>query len=151
MPKKLFDLISDSDNLLSLEPEELAGVLLELFNSPDAPENCRLNRYNFCQISNYSDYPKQYWETIGNALMEAWMWLEREGLIAPKSGIGVCEEDEYFITRRGKQIKSSDDFRAYQQANLLPKKQLHPRIAQKVWATFYEVIMIQQYFNHLRK
>jgi len=63
------------------------------------------------------------------------MWLEREGFIAPKPG-GHIGGDEYFITRRGEQIKRRDDFKAYQKSSLLPKKQIHSRIAQKVWATF---------------
>ena len=42
----------------------------------------------------------------------------------------------YFVTRRGKSIETPDDLAAYRKANLLPKHQLHPIIAQKVWALF---------------
>jgi uncharacterized protein (TIGR02391 family) len=62
--------------------------------------------------------------------MEAWVWLEREGLIAPRpretSGQWV------FVTRRGKSLKNRSDFSAHQRTNLL----LHPVIAQKVWSPF---------------
>ena len=74
-------------------------------------------------------------------LMEAWQWLEREGLVAPRppnlfnirSTAGLTE---YFVTRRGKSIKTSEDLEAYRKSNLLPKRQLHPIIVQKVWSIF---------------
>ena len=65
--------------------------------------------------------------------MEAWVWLEREGLIAPKPG---QQGDWVFITRRGQSLKNAADLQAYQKANLLPRQLLHPIIAQKVWSTF---------------
>lgn len=34
--------------------------------------------------------------------MEAWIWLEREGFIAPRPEMGIHAEEWMFITRRGK-------------------------------------------------
>ena len=42
----------------------------------------------------------------------------------------------YFVTNRGKKIAQREDLDAYRKANLLPKGQLHPIIAQKVWSLF---------------
>ena len=66
--------------------------------------------------------------------MEAWVWLEREGLIAPRPGEQT--HGWVFITRRGALLKKATDLAAFRKANLLPKALLHPVIAQKVWSAF---------------
>jgi uncharacterized protein (TIGR02391 family) len=118
--------------LLGLEPEELAGVLLELFNS--APESgLDINRHNFMLPHTVQEYPGEYQKKILRAIMEAWMWLERENLLAPLPG---TTGHGYFVTKRGQRLKGRTDLAAHRRANLLPKQQLHPVIAQKVWASF---------------
>ncbi len=42
----------------------------------------------------------------------------------------------FLVSRRAKQITSQDDFGAYRKAGLLPKAQLHPLIASKVYPAF---------------
>ena len=66
--------------------------------------------------------------------MEAWGWLAREGLIAPRPG--NPGGDAFFVTRRGHQVTEGGDTGSYQHAQMLPRELLHPVIAQKVWATF---------------
>lgn len=133
MSKSIFSIIPDPETLLALEPEELAGVVLEYLNSLSESERGQLNRYNFSLRHTVKDYPDQYQERITQALMEAWVWLEREGLIAPKPG---SEGEWVFITRRGRRLKKAADLQAYRRANLLPKHLLHPVIAQKIWSAF---------------
>ena len=133
MSKFLFSIIPDPETLLALEPEELAGVVLEYLNSLPESESRQLNRYNFSLPHTVQEYPRQYQNKISQALMEAWVWLEREGLIAPKPGsIGK----EVFITRRGHLLKKAVDLETYRRGDMLPKRLLHPVIAQKIWATF---------------
>ena len=43
-----------------------------------------------------------------------------------------------FITRRGRSIKNSTDLKSFINGNMLPKAQLHPLIAKKVWPTFVQ-------------
>ena len=141
----MYNIISDSETLLSLEPEELAGVLLEYLNSKQS-NSTDLNKYNFFLPKNFFKYPPEYKEPIKEALMEAWVWLEREGLLAPKPG---STSDWVYITRRGKQIKKATDLDHYQKANILPRKLLHPVIAQKVWSAFirgeYDTAVFQSF------
>ena len=66
------------------------------------------------------------------ALMEAWAWLQNEGLLVKKPG----GYNWLFVSRRGKQITSLDDFASYLKAHLLPKGQIHPLIASKVYPAF---------------
>jgi uncharacterized protein (TIGR02391 family) len=132
MSKSIHSIMPDSEMLLALEPEELAAVVLEHLNSYGAHEG-KPNRYNFSLPDNFQEYPSEKREAVGKALMEAWIWLEREGLIAPEPG----QQGEWvFVTRRGQRIQTAEQLRAYRHSSILPQRQLHPVIAQKVWSSF---------------
>lgn len=129
---KLFDVVSDAEALLALEPEEFAGVLLEYLNALPERERENLNRYNYSLSHTVQEYPQQHQDALGRALMEAWVWLEREGLIVPKPG----SADWSVLSRRAQRLKTRVDVLGYRHANLLPRGQLHTTIADKVWTTF---------------
>lgn len=125
-------IIPNPDDLLALEPEELAGVVLEYLNSQDSNSGS-LNRYNFSLNHTVVGYPPNYHERTLKALMEAWVWLESEGFIAPKPG----DTGQWvFITRKGQRIKGRTDLESYRKANLFPKQLLHPVIFQKTYSQF---------------
>ena len=144
---KLFEIIPDADHLLSLEPEVLAGVLLI---SLEGAQN--INPGGIISLRAMSSalkgeleqkYPFGCRDKVLFALMEAWQWLEREGFIAPRptdltESMDYGKTTQYFVTRRGQRIETPDAFEVYRKANLLPKAQLHPIIAQKVWAMFLQ-------------
>ena len=128
----IYELIPDHELLLNLEPEELAGVILEYLKSLPAgsPE---LNRYNFSLPHTVEGYPPEHQDSIRYALMEGWMWLEKEGLIAPSPG---SQGEWIFITRQGLRIGNATALDAYRLANLLPKALLHSALATEVWYAF---------------
>ena len=127
------DIVPEPDALLALEPEELAGVVLEYLNSlPSEERRRKLHTQNFGQLSTVDGYPEGHKPAIRRALMEAWVWLMHEGLLAPRPGEG----DWLFITRRGRSMSRAGDLAAYRRQSMLPRKFLQARIAQKVWATF---------------
>jgi uncharacterized protein (TIGR02391 family) len=136
MPNGLYTLFPDADALLSLEPEEMAGVLLEFLNAlnPETAWNSVLNTHNIGLPHIVDGYPNDKKEEILKAIMEAWGWLLREGLIAPRPA--SMGEGWMFITRRGKQISNRVGLQKYRSSNLLPKQFLHPVIAQRVWSSF---------------
>lgn len=127
-------MIPNAEDLLALEPEELAGVLLEYLNSLDEHSSslCRLNLLRPGQ-SPAMEYPQEYQDRIDKALTEAWGWLEREVLIAPRPGVNG---DFVFVTRRGKALANRQGLISYRHAALLPRSVLHPVIAQKVYPAF---------------
>lgn len=125
----IHDSLPDAEALLALEPEELASAVLEhLSTNPND-----LHVRNFSLRNTAKDYPEEFQERVLEALMESWSWLDREGLIAPKPG---NDPGWMFITRRGKRIKSASDLAAYCKSTMLPKRLLHPAIAQKIWYMF---------------
>ena len=128
----IYELIPDHELLLNLEPEELAGIVLEYLNSL-SEGSAELNRYNFSMPHTVADYPHEHQRSISRALMEGWVWLEKEGLIAPRPG---SQGDWILITRQGLRVGNAKALEAYRLANLLPKQLLHPAIATDAWASF---------------
>lgn len=128
----IYELIPEHELLLALEPEELAGIVLEYLKSLPAGST-QLNRYSFGLPHTVADYPREHQKRISRALMEAWMWLEKEGFVAPRPG---SQNDWIFITRRGLRVGNARALEAYRLANLLPRQLLHPTIATDAWASF---------------
>ena len=137
------DVLPDGTQLLEMTPEELGPYVLEFLNNT---EDNALNRYNFGLEHYVSQYPRPLQKQISQALIEAWMWLEREGFVAPKPG---DSQNWYFITRRGKSLKTHVDVEAFKRADRLPRGELHPRIAEKVWPAYlrgdYETAVFQAF------
>jgi uncharacterized protein (TIGR02391 family) len=140
--ENLLHYVPDPENLLALEPEELAGYILEYLNALSYQERTRwLNRNSFASPfyilrdcpPNYQSLTSEKREEIIEALMEAWFWLEHENILAPKPD---ANRDQFFITRRGRRLRKAADLEAHRKANLLPKDLLHPSIAQKIWPAF---------------
>lgn len=129
----LFDLVPDASTILSLEPEELAGLGLELVNSVGPHSASRLHPTTFTHPDTIGNYTVGDRQQIEYAMMEAWSWLIQEGLIAPKPG---DTSGWHFLTRRGKKIKNRDDLSAYRNAVILPRKLLHPAIEKVCWPSF---------------
>lgn len=129
--KNLFDMLPEADDLLNLEPEDLAGrLLLSLGNYQDGinpraiiackPMSEELRRT--MPKDHQLKYPHECYKKILYALMEAWQWLESKVLVARKpadlDGRGDSgESDRYFITRRGQSIKTLKDFENYRKSN----------------------------------
>ena len=133
MTVSIYSLIPDGKALLALEPEELAGVLMEHLNSLPPSEQRQLNRHNANLPHTVQEYPPDQQRELSQALMEAWVWLEREGLLVPKPG----EMGEWVvISRRGQKLRTRDQVRFYRRENWLPRQLLHPKITQKVWTSF---------------
>jgi uncharacterized protein (TIGR02391 family) len=134
MPTSISAIIADPDTILALQPEELAGAILQYLNamSPQQQKDV-LNPHVLCGRYGVQGYPPDYRERISRALMEGWVWLEREGLLAPIPG---DDHGWAFITRRGLQMKNAADLTAFTKANLLPRQLLHPILSTKVWSSF---------------
>jgi uncharacterized protein (TIGR02391 family) len=121
---KMTDSLPTVDSVLQLEPEELGGYLLEHFMEKQADD--------WHPIS----FAGQVWphyrdDRVSKAVLEAWAWLVREGLLIAKNTDGW-----FFISRRAQKLKGRQDLLAYRKSNILPKESLHPTIADRVWPNF---------------
>jgi uncharacterized protein (TIGR02391 family) len=136
LPKQmptLHDLLPDAVAILALEPEELAGLAMELIASADANSPSRLHPASFTSLDAIGSFPQGERDGIAHALAEGWNWLVREGLLAPKPG------DTYgwhFVTRRGMQIKNRQALAAYASAVLLPRGTLFPSLVDVCWPAY---------------
>ena len=150
MFSKLFEILPDAEQLLSLDAEELAGPLLVSLENSDRiiPENIIQYDDMRREIEEGSsrrnpnlNYPHGNQEEVLFALMEAWQCLVSERFVAPRptnlaSERGKSTTTTYFVTRKGKKIQTLEDYESYRKADLLRKHQLHPIIAEKVWSIF---------------
>jgi uncharacterized protein (TIGR02391 family) len=150
MTKSLGSMLPDAASVLALEPEELAGVLLEHFNSMTAHEQFQLNRHNFLAVgSEILGYGREAHDGLERAFAEAWAWLERECLIALKPN--AAGSYGYFITRRGQKLIDRDAYEAYRRATMLPRSLLHPRIESRVYPSFLRGAYDTAVFEALRE
>jgi uncharacterized protein (TIGR02391 family) len=128
----LEDYFPPPDVALELNPEDLAIYLLKFLQNQEEMRNSTLlNLYNFVLHGNLEPYAKDKYEDIAKVLTEAWLWLEREVLIAPKPG---QDRNWIYITKRGKiLLESSDlDIHVYKRGNLIPIEVLDPVLASKI-------------------
>ena len=116
--QSIHPLIPNHTTLLELEPEELAGIVLEYFNSRGSKGKRLIGYGNFISGEALRDYPHEYENDIRYALVEALVWLENEGLIAQDPI--QKSKDWYFITRRGRKLEDRTAVEAYRKARLLP-------------------------------
>ncbi len=126
MFSKLFEILPDAEQLLSLEPEELAGPLLVSLENRERINLQVIIGYNrmaweinqnALNIPNLN-YPHGVREDVLFALMEAWQCLVCEGFVAPRPADlprdhSITSATTYFVTRRGKKIETLEDFEVY--------------------------------------
>lgn len=146
MARPLWELVPEPEDVLAMTPEEVGGLILEHLLSMDRSEGGSHNRHNYSLHYTVQGYPRQFHERLLRAIMEGWVWLESEGLIAPEPG---KTGDWVFVTRRGQALKTRADVASYQSSRLLPRRLLHPAIASKVWVPFlrgdYDVAVFQAF------
>jgi uncharacterized protein (TIGR02391 family) len=129
----LYDLIPDTDSVLALEPEELAGVGLELITLGSSNGSSRLHPTSFTHPDTLGPFPPDKRNQVQCAMAEGWNWLVREGLIAPAPGDTF---GWHFVTRRGAKLKNRTGVAAYTSSVQLPRALLHPGLLKCCWPAF---------------
>jgi hypothetical protein len=76
----LADVVPDGDVLVALKPEELGLRMLEVLATRNPHVSpIRLGLFLSGALTGYSSYPRR--DQIGEAISEAWAWLEGQGLL----------------------------------------------------------------------
>ena len=133
MTKSMKDIFPSPEEVLKLEPEELAVFLLEYLCEVEKGSPNSLNRYNFTLQSTLGLYAEERYKEVSKVMTEAWIWLEREGMIAPTPG---TQGEWVFITRKGWKLRDKTDLTAYLKGTFLPEQSLDPVLARKVRPLF---------------
>mgnify|MGYP001619014922 CR=1 FL=1 len=129
----LHDLLPDASSILALEPEELAGLAMELILAGEGSGPSRLHPNSFTSSETIGAFPQTVRSDIAYALAEGWNWLIREGLLAPRPG---DTHGWHFVTRRGKKLRNRADVAAYANSVLLPRGTLAPRLVNVCWPAY---------------
>jgi uncharacterized protein (TIGR02391 family) len=125
-------IIPQAEQLLALQPEELAGALLCSLQDEREPV-CLLNYVGSLFQVHSEAYPREHQTRIERAIAEAWSWLESQGFLATDPR----QHGEWrFLTRRARQHLTAEDIAAFRKATALRQSLLHPRIRDKIWSTF---------------
>jgi uncharacterized protein (TIGR02391 family) len=133
--------IPDVEVLLALEPEELGAKLLfrarARFGSKEFhPGNLNSELRPQSNLpGQQTPYPRERRTEVELALMEAWAWLEAQGLIVPAPDTNG-RNGWRMLSRRAKRFENEAEFTQYAVARMFPKQALHRRIADKVWMAF---------------
>ncbi len=126
--------IPDVEQLLALEPDELAAQLLLLWQSYSLHEFIQPNSFDpGLRLNSYdSPYPADRSSEIALAFFEAFSWLTAQGLAVPVSRQAQALQ----LSGRGRKVKTESDFFNFKIARLLPREILHTKIAEPVWHAF---------------
>jgi uncharacterized protein (TIGR02391 family) len=114
--------------LLEMEPEEIAGFLLQYLREARNIPLLIINNV----LPSLSDYAGRD-DRVIRVLAEGWAWLVQEGLLAqrPDAQPGVV-----FLTRRAERLRTREEFDAYRRAAVLREETLDPSLAREVVAVF---------------
>ncbi len=129
----LLDLFPTPNNLLALEPEELAGILIEIIPSISQRSGFVINSLVDQLYTISGGYPFQSRDQVVLAIGESLNWLIVEGLVIRNP---AQMADWHILSRRGQRIKSRADLEAYQKGRMLPVDMLQEPLARKVHHLF---------------
>lgn len=141
-------LIPNADVFLALSIEELAALILSAIRERKQRDvNFLVHLGNttgelFYRTDHYPAYSEQLRRDIEQAYVEAFCWLEMQGLLVPtpdsngQNGFRV-------LSRRVHQFTDDEGFRDFLAEKRLPRELLHSEIRNRVWLAFargeYEV------------
>ncbi|MBA3527667.1 MAG: TIGR02391 family protein [Sphingomonas sp.] len=130
----LGDVFAGPAELLGIEPEELAGVLLEVI--PSVTQRGMFVWQNFTEQvfpPGGGGWPRSGFSDVAQAIAEALNWLMSQGLVIYEPE----QTGEWMrLTRRAQSIKTKVDWQAYRKGGALPVALLQPHLAEKVHHLF---------------
>lgn len=146
MARILSEALPPPEELLQLEPEEVATFLLDYLCDSEEQKRGHLSRHNFTLDDNISRYAGDKTKEVGKAIMEAWCWLEKEGMIAPTPNSGG---DWRYVTKKGFKYRKKADLETYKKSYLLRREALDSNLFDNVYNLFirgdYDTAVFRSY------
>lgn len=132
----LLDILPNTDDLLALEPEELAGILLEVLPGMMQSAGVVFSRIeqDVYPPLGPGGYDRMQSEDVSLVLAEALSWLETQGLVVKNPD--QPQHTWYVITRRGRRLRTRADVETYRLGRALPVELLQPVLVDKVHSLF---------------
>ncbi len=131
----LADFFPPPEIILQLQSEELAIPLLKsIINEEEAGRDVNLTRGNYMGLVIEQRLGGEYQNEVQKNITEAWSWLEREIMIAPRPQIGGGST--IYVTGRGKELVQQEDINVYIRSNIIPRGALDPKLTSKVQHLF---------------
>jgi uncharacterized protein (TIGR02391 family) len=146
MGKSIPQIVPDVDAFLALEPEAIAGVMLEHLHDRDPSEHQFIHPAAISAVYTFGGYDPRKVEACQKRLVEGWAVLENLGLLVrrPSDGQGA-----YILSRRGEATKNGADLKHFQDASLFPRDLVHGSIRTNVYSLFvqgdYEMAVLKAY------
>jgi uncharacterized protein (TIGR02391 family) len=127
----------DSEMLLQFEPEELGVRIISVLTEAELPMSSVRDLSNclFGVESTGKGYSRGSQPRIENALIEAWSWLESQGLLV-WADLENGKNGWRRLSRRAKGFRTELDAQNFLVARSLPRELLHPMIRDRVWSDF---------------
>lgn len=131
MEKQIKDILPPLNQAVSMQPKDLAVPLLQYLNERIKAKQIPVREY-FAMSADVDS-----WAGFGNqaatrAIMEAWVWLESQGMVAPRPGVGAG----IFITREGREFLTHGSPETYEATRALRHWAVDRAVAEKVLPLF---------------
>ncbi|NJO34036.1 MAG: TIGR02391 family protein [Rhodospirillales bacterium] len=131
--------IPDAAALLALEPEELGAKILFLARRRHGEKMFVPGNYAselLGQFGAAGGYPANRETEVQLAVIEAWAWLEAQGLVVPEPGMNGQNGWRRF-SRRARRFENEEDFAGFTSAKMLAEVKFSiPSISERVWLAF---------------
>ena len=121
------------DDLLELEPDEVAEFILRFAAARESLGNPALSEYTFGSTHARKGFPPEKQTEVALALSEAWAWLVRECLLIPALGDA---NNAFVLSRRAQRIVESGEFSEFRSERSLQRAQLHIRLRKQPYSDF---------------
>jgi uncharacterized protein (TIGR02391 family) len=135
---QLVDLVPDAALLCSLAPDELGKKMLRALGTwrQDLPTDNLSLESVLLRWCGQGSYPASDRGKISEAIREAWVYLERSGLLIEDRN-HVPGNSFRALSRRALQLAAEPEARKALSAGRIPKETLHPTIRENVWALYH--------------
>jgi uncharacterized protein (TIGR02391 family) len=136
---ELRSLLRPAEIMLDLTPEELGGrIITAMKKSPPNTEfiaddamDALYPRHGNLVVTGF---PEQHESAVEQALLEAWSWLEAQGLLV-KAGFANGANGWRRLSRQAVSMGESE-FDNFVVARMLPRRLLHSSLEARVWSDF---------------